>query len=208
MPRHQDQDDAQPRRKRSGKTGNGYSDSPSHSSSHDIPFRDADLDNGEIPVDELDTFVIPGTDERGIGEHTHMRLPPYIRRQIKIILTSNRFPYLNESALIRHAIVRHLYWLVDLRSSIPKHILPALAGMLEVCRDDEMRIQIEHVFERIDSRISFHLSRGDHGEVVRLLNLVKSRMQGVQPSAWQRQFWAHFNVKWAGYLSGEVNRMH
>ena len=154
MPRHQDQDDAQPRRKRSGKTGNGYSDSPSpsYSSSHDIPFRDADLDNGEIPVDELDTFVIPGTDERGIGEHTHMRLPPYIRRQIKIILTSNRFPYLNESALIRHAIVRHLYWLVDLRSSIPKHILPALAGMLEVCRDDEMRIQIEHVFERIDSR--------------------------------------------------------
>lgn len=174
---------------------------PDPSSTADIPFRDANTEIGEIPIDELDTFVIPGTDDRGVGEHIHLRLPPYVRRQIKIILGSNRFPYLTEAALIRHAIVRQLYWLVDLRHSIPKHILPALAGVLEVCRDDEMRIQVEHVFQKIDDRIHFHLSRGDHAEVIRLLNLVKSRMTGVQPSAWQRQFWEHFNQKWAGYLS-------
>jgi hypothetical protein len=184
---------ARPNRRRGG--------NQESSSTADIPFRDANTDIGEIPIDELDTFVIPGTDDRGVGEHVHLRLPPYVRRQIKIILGSNRFPYLTEAALIRHAIVRQLYWLVDLRNSIPKHILPALAGVLEVCRDDEMRIQVEHVFQKIDDRIHFHLSRGDHAEVIRLLNLVKSRMTGVQPSAWQRQFWEHFNQKWAGYLS-------
>jgi hypothetical protein len=197
--------DSQPRRSKRRQNGQGNGNgSHSHSASHEgIPFRDADTDAGEIPLDELDTFVIPGTDELGRGEHMQFRIPPYLRRQIKIILSSNRFPYLAESNFIRHAIVRHLYWLVELRNTIPKHMLPALAGVLEVCRDDEMRIYVEQVFERIDSRISFHLSRGDHGEVVRLLNLVKSRMSGVAQSAWQRQFWKHFNEKWSGYLTAE-----
>jgi hypothetical protein len=203
MPRHsEDHDPAPSGRKRRGKT-NGHGDDYSTS---EIPFRDADPDTGEIPIDELDTFVVPGTDERGVGEHIHLRVPPYLRRQVKIILASNRFPYLTEASFFRHAAVRHLYWLVGLRSSIPKYILPALAGMLEVCRDDEMRIQVEKVFQKIDERISFHLSRGDHSEVIRLLNLVKSRMQGVQPSAWQRQFWEHFDQKWAGYLSPGPDR--
>lgn len=156
---------------------------------------------GEVPIAELDTFIVPATDDRGVGEHMQLRMPPFVRRQIRVVLGSNRFPYLTEAALIRHAVVRHLYWLVQLRHSIPRHILPALAGVLEVCLDDEMRIQLEHVFQKIDERISFHLSRGDHGEVIRLLNLVKSRMMGVQPSAWQRQFWENFDRKWSGYLS-------
>ena len=187
-------DNDKPRTRRRKNSDDAYSAS-------DIPFRDADPDGSELPIEEIDNFVIPGTDDHGASEHIHMRLPPILRRQIKIIMASNRFPYLTESSFIRHAIVRHSYWLVSLRSSIPKHILPTLAAHLEVCRDDEMRIQIERVFIKIDERISFHLSRGDHSEVIRLLNLVKARMQGVQTSTWQRQFWDHFNTKWAGYLS-------
>ena len=166
----------------------------------DIPFRDADTTIGEVPLDELDTFVVPGTDDRGNGEHMQLRMPPFIRRQIKVVLSSGRFPYLTEASFIRHAVVRHLAWLVSIRHSIPKHIIPALAAMLEVYRDDEMRIQVEEVLEKIDRRISFHLGRGDHMEVVRLLNLVKGRMVGVQDSSWLRHFWDHFEQKWAGYL--------
>jgi len=188
-------EEERPKRKRKGAQtqDDGYA--------ADIPFRDADPETTEIPLAELDNFVIPGGDDRGASEHMHLRVPPILRRQIKIILASGRFPYLTEAAFIRHACVRHLYWLVSLRDSIPKHILPTLAAHLEVCREDEMRIQIERVFNKIDERISFHLSRGDHSEVIRLLNLVKNRMQGVQTSVWQRQFWSHFNLKWAGYLS-------
>jgi len=199
MPRtHEDGESPRGRRRYSSSSSSSSSSSGTY---QEIPFRDADPDTDETPLEELDTFVIPGADERGASEHIHMRLTPHLRRQIKIILNSNRFPYLTEASFLRHAAVRHLNWLVSLRYSIPKHILPALAMILEVCRDDEMRIQIEHVFQKIDERISFHLSRGDHSEVIRLLNLVKTRMTGVQPSTWQRQFWAHFNQKWAGYLA-------
>lgn len=199
MPRRGEDGESAPKRR--GRQSSHGGDS----TSSDIPFRDADLELGEIPVDELDTFVVPGSDERGAGEHVHLRMTPYLRRQLRIILTSNRFPYLNESALIRHAIVRHVTWLVSLRNSIPKHILPQLSAVLEVCRDDEMRIYLENVFEKIDQRITFHLSRGDHAEVIRLLNLVKARMSGVQPSTWQRRFWNTFNEKWAGYLASPGN---
>ena len=169
-------------------------------STSDIPFRDADTSIGEVPLDELDTFVVPGTDDRGNSEPMYLRMPPFVRRQIKVVISSGRFPYLTEASFIRHAVVRHLAWLVSIRHSIPKHIIPALASVIEVYRDDEMRIQVEEVLEKIDRRISFHLGRGDHMEVVRLLNLVKNRMTGVQDSSWLRQFWDHFEKKWAGYL--------
>ena len=165
-----------------------------------ISFTDAHTELGEIPLNELDQFVIAARDERGLSIHVNLYIPPYMERNIDVILRSGRFPYLRKSDLIRHAIYRHLYWLMGLRHSIPKHILPALDAVLEVCRDEEISTRMEEVFYKIDGRVSGHLSKGDHGEVVRMLNTIKSRMEGVKDSPWVRRYREHFSKQWEPYL--------
>lgn len=168
------------------------------------PFRDADTDIGETPLEELDTFVISATDEHGHGEHIHFKLPRYVLYSIKLLISSHRFPYLDTGYFFRHAAVRHIHWLIGLRESLPKHVRPALDAIMEVCRQDELKVSVERAFAKIEERAGFHLGRGDHGEAIRLLNLIKTKLEGVENSASQREVMKHFEQRWAPYLQGKT----
>ncbi len=172
----------------------------------EIPFRDADPDSGEKPLDDIDTFVVPARDERGASEPVTCHMPPYLVRFLDIVMRSNRFPYLRRTDFIRHAIYRHLKFLVSIRSSVPSHIVPALDAVSELCREDELRVRVEEVFGRLESRISFHMGRGDHMEAIRLLNLVKTRVIGIQDSNWKRVFMDDFWKRYGDYLHGVALR--
>jgi len=163
------------------------------SNRQDIPFRDAvpDID-GELALDNLDTFIIPARDEKGITQNISFHIPPYMERQIEIILRSGRFPYLNAGSVFRHSLVRHVRWLTEIRQSIPQHLFPSMEAILELCRDNEQRMRVEEVFESISKQISKHQARGDMGEALRLMNVIKMRVEKVYASAWQRRFWADF----------------
>ena len=195
-------DDSAPRSARKGSSGgNGHGSGGDRGNHTDIPFRDADPEIGEIPLDDLDTFVVPARDDKGISVPLNIRVPPYMERQIEIVVRSGRFPYLRASDFIRHAIYRHMHFTVGIRQSIPKHILPALDAMLEVCRDEEIRQTVEAAFEKIEIRVRHHSSRGDQAEVIRLLTFIKARIDLVEPSAWQRKFIGQFIERYAGHLN-------
>ena len=180
------------------------SSSSSHTDPQDerqVPYRDADPESGEIPLDELDTFIIRATDEKGTSVRQSLNMPPLMERDIAIIIRSGRFPYLRESDFIRHACVRHINWLSSIRQSLPKTMVPQLDVMMELCRDDEMRSRTEEVFTRIEQRVAHHLSRGDNGEVIRLVNLLKVKLEAVDvSSSWRRDFALEFNSRYAMYL--------
>lgn len=167
-------------------------DSKSSSNKQDIPFRDADPSTGELPLDELDTFIVPARDEKGITQSVSFRIPPYMERAIEIVLRSGRFPYLNLGSFFRHAGVRHVRFLTEIRASIPQHLLPSIETILEICRDNEMRIRVEEAFETITRQITSHRQRGDMMEALRLMSVVKNRIEKVHPSSWQRRFYTDF----------------
>lgn len=176
-------------------------------SNDSIPFRDADPTIGEIPLDELDTFVVAARDERGVSIQVTLHMPPYMERQIEVILRSGRFPYLRKADFIRHAIYRHIYWTVGIRHNIPKHILPGLDAVLEVCRDEEINMRMEEVFFKIDDRVNGHMAKGDHAEVIRMLNSIKNRMGEIGDSPWMRRYKAHFIARWGPYLMARAGEM-
>lgn len=170
-----------------------------HSSNSEIPYIEADPESGEIPLDELDTFVIPARDEKGIGVPVNLHIPPYLERQIEIVVSSRRFPYLRAADFIRHACVRHLAWLVGIRLSLPRHMTPTMSTVLDVFRDAEFEAQVEQAFGHMDRLVTAHINRGDKIEAIRLYVRIRSRLQEAAVCAWRDRFLREFDKKY-GYL--------
>jgi hypothetical protein len=170
----------------------------------EIPYIEAH--EGETPLDQIDTFIIPSRDERGGYSKVALNMTPYMYRQCQIIVHSRRFPYLEVSDLIRHAVYRHLRFCVSIRHTLPKHMIPALEAVMEVCRDNEFRLRVNEAFAEIDRQVKQCISRGDTPGAVRLINLLKSRLDGVSPSSELREFMNRLVYDY-GYVIGDNGKL-
>src|SRR5689334_19394135 len=176
---------------------------------HSVPFEDAHPELGEIPLDDIDTFVVPARDEKGAYTTVHLNFPPQMFRQMQIVVKSGRFPYLDVSDFIRHAAFRHLRFCVDIRQSIPRHVYTATEAIMEVCRDNELRLRVAAAFEEIDRQITGHMNRLEITDAIRLLTILKNRVDSIPSST--RQFVLRQGIlRRFGYIlehSGEVRPM-
>ena len=152
------------------------------SGNHSVPFQDANPELGEIPLDDIDTFVVPARDEKGAYTTIHFNIPPHMFRQLQIVVKSGRFPYLDVSDFVRHACMRHLRFCVDIRESIPGHVYTSTEALMEVCRDNELRLRISAAFEEIDRQITGHMNRLEIADAIRLLTILKNRVDVVPNS--------------------------
>jgi len=166
----------------------------------EIPFIDADIQSGEVPIDELDTFVIPARDDKGVGVSITLHVPPYLERQIEIAVASRRFPYLRAADFIRHACTRHLGWLASIRFSIPRHMIPTMATMFDALREEEFNSQSEMAWSSMDRLITAHLNRGDKIEAIRLYVRIRARLMEAAPCNWKERFMREFDKKYS-YLT-------
>jgi hypothetical protein len=153
----------------------------------DVPFRDAHPDTDEVPLSDLDTFLIPSRDDKGQSEPIHLTVPPIMRRHIDVIIHSHRFPYLRPSDFIRHAIYRHIRYCISIRASLSKHMLVALEAIMEDARDSEMRARVVGALRKIEERVNYHLENGDAGEAMRLISVMRTRTQGVADGHFSRE---------------------
>lgn len=172
-----------------------------HNTNSEIPYQDADPDQGEIPLDELDTFVIPARDDKGIGVPVTLHIPPYLERQIEIVVASRRFPYLRAADFIRHACTRHLAWLVGIRFSLPRHMHVTMSTVNDILRDEEFKHQVEQAFIKMDRMISDHINNGDKMEAIRLYVRVRSRVVESAQGLWQEKFLKQFDAKYSHLLA-------
>ncbi len=173
----------------------------------DIPFVDAHEDIGEVPVGQLDTFVYPARDDKGVSSHVQFNLPPVMERAVKIVLRSNRFPYLDTGSFLRHAAARHLLWLVSIRHSLPKSMVATLESINESCRDAEIRVQGEEALQRLGEVIDRLTREEEWQEATRLVAMTLKRIDDTEPSSRQRHFKRQFLQRFSRFLvsGAEVN---
>lgn len=184
-------------------------DSESGLGNHSVPYQDANLELGEVPLDDIDTFVIPARDEKGSYSTVHINVPPHMYRQMQIVVKSGRFPYLDVSDFVRHACFRQLHFCISIRQSISKHVYTATEALLEVCRDNELRLRVAAAFEEIDRQITGHMNRLEISDAIRLLTILKNRVDAVPPSTRQVTLRAGI-LRRFGYVlehNGEVRQM-
>lgn len=176
---------------------------------HSVPFVDANLELGEVPLDDIDTFVIPARDEKGAYSTVHINVPPHMFRQMQIVVKSGRFPYLDVSDFVRHACFRQLGFCIAIRQSISKHVYTATEALLEVCRDNELRLRVAAAFEEIDRQITGHMNRLEISDAIRLLTILKNRVDAV-PSSPRQATLRNGILRRFGYVlehNGEVRPM-
>lgn len=190
--------------------------SSSRSVPDDIDYRDADPEvmvpcptcgsmHAETPIEELDTFVIAGRDDRGAHMTVNISMPPSMVRAMQIIVRSLRFPYIDVAALVRHAVKRHLYWTTAQRNSIEKHILPSLESIMEVARDDDMRTRVEEALARTEAQIDRHMRAGESAEALKMLASIRAKLEGVQDSTWTRRFSTEIDHKYRDCFNANGN---
>lgn len=183
-----------------GKRGGHRKGHPENYIPEDIPFVDAHEDVGEVPLGQLDTFVYPARDDKGVSSHVQYNLPPFMERAIKIVLRSNRFPYLDMGSFMRHAAARHLLWLVSIRHSLPKSLVATLESINESCRDTEIRKQCEDALQQLGEVIARLTKDEEWQEAARLVGLTLKRIDSTEPSARQRNFKKQFLQKFGQFL--------
>jgi Arc/MetJ-type ribon-helix-helix transcriptional regulator len=174
-----------------------------HELHSEIPYIEADPEQGELPLDELDTFIIPARDEKGVSVPVNLHIPPYLERQVEIIVASRRFPYLRVSDFVRHAVTRHCGWLMDIRYSIPRHMASTLATVHDALRDEEFSLQVEQSFIRMDHILAGHINRGDKTEAIKLYVRVRSRIMEAAPCSWKDRYLKEFDSKYSYLLAVE-----
>lgn len=170
--------------------------------SFEVPYRDAQPGSSELPLDELDNFIVPGRDEHGAHQTVSFNAPPLLVHQIDVIVRSQLFPYINRESFIRHAAVRQMRWLQSIRpESLSQHIAPEMESILERCFQSQMRKKVQAAFEALRETILQAEHDGEWPEVLRLCYYVRERLSSVAPgSVWQQRAWRKFMGEFGGYM--------
>jgi len=167
-----------------------------------VDFKDADMEAGEVPLNELDNFFVPGRDEKGASQAITIHVPPYLARCLNVLVHSKRFPYVSLEELVRHAAVRHAFWLNAIRVTIQPQMMPMLDMVLEANKDAEFRIKAESAMRLIDGKIDYYMRANEVGEAVKLIGFIMHRVREVEGSAKQREFMRLCMMKYAPVMAG------
>jgi len=82
-------------------------------------------------------------------------------------------------------------------------------AMMEVARDNELRLRVAAAFEEIDRQITGHLNRLEIADAIRLLTILKNRVDMV-PSSPRQVALRNGIIRRFGYVlehSGEVRQL-
>ncbi len=154
----------------------------------------------------VEEFLCPGQDDRGTSHRLHFRVTPVTERALEVLRDSKRFPYKTVSDIVRHAVARHVAWLHQLETTIPKHFLAGLTAVDEVVRDSEIMTAVSETFRKLDANIQAHQSVGDDAEAIRVLSMARSQIAKIPDCRWKRNFLIQFSTKYAALLSGGIGK--
>lgn len=182
---------------------NSYSDNHESQGDYSVPYIDAKPGTSEVPLDELDNFIVPGRDEHGAHQPITVNCPPLLVHQVDIIVRSQLFPYINREAFVRHAMVRQCRWLQGIRpEQLQQHLSPAIEAILERCFQSQMRKKVAAAFEGLRETILQCENDGEWLEVLRLCYYVRDRLKAVDPaSVWQKRAWNKFIHEFGHYMN-------
>lgn len=156
-------------------------------------------------------YVIPASDTQGHSARHYCRTIPQMARQVEQIVASRTFPYRTKGDLIRHAIHRHVRWLLGQKPVVT--VSGQVDTILEIMRDEEMNADFVMVFDKLGQRISTYLSSGANGEAVRLVRMIQENIKAMPEGFWRdryekqiRERYGHLLKNQAKASLGEVER--
>jgi len=145
-------------------------------------------------------FRIGASDTKGHSARHWFRCIPMMARQVEQIIQSKKFPYRTKGDLLRHALHKHIRWLVDIEPMVT--VSGQVDAILEIMRDEEMNSDFALVFEKMGERINQHMASGSHREATRLLLTIKSCIDEMPEGFWQDRYQNKIKERFGNLLKG------
>ena len=150
---------------------------------------------------DTDKFCTSACDQKGHSEKLWVRVPPAVSRQIDVVLASGHFPYKTRSDATRHALERHLAWLVTLEP------IPSLIGQVEaaneIIRHQQFQQELVDMVANLSRAVDVCVSQGAVGEARRLVSAVKHQIMKMPDGYWRNRCLHELKAKFGHLLGGK-----
>lgn len=153
-------------------------------------------------------FRIPSKNLHNHHERCQFYTQPEHLNQVSVVLSSKIFPYRTRGDLIRHALIRHLRYLHDTAARLKKPIpsvMSAVDAIIEVMKEEEFRVELEQVVNRLAQLVSGMLSRGAEVEARKLVMKIKRFVRQMPDGYWRTRYVTEIDERF-GYLLDKVER--
>lgn len=155
----------------------------------------------EEQLRDPNAFIVPATDERGQSAKISCNVPPGLMRQIDIIMGPGcAFPYLTVSDLMRHALMRHLEFLVRVEPKYDQHFLSGVKTINRILNDANFKQQLEDVRSKTVAQINSHLEKGEISDAIRIIGEIRRETAKLASSAETRRWSEWFDREYGQYL--------
>jgi len=148
-----------------------------------------------------ESFIIPASDAKGHSVRQGFRCTPGHDRQMNIILSSRRFPYKTKPDLLRHAMDRHLKWLLTLDSSLPS-VMTQIGIITEILKDEEFHQEFRRIFDRMGDAVANYMSQGSNTEAQRIILQVIAQVKKMPEGYWRDRYLTEIKQRYGHLLQG------
>jgi len=76
---------------------------------------------------------------------------------------------------------------------------------MEICRDNESAMRMEHVFMTLHGQVNAHVERGEHAEARRLISTINQKLRDMPTSTWVTRFRERFGAQYGGWIGLKGN---
>jgi hypothetical protein len=145
-------------------------------------------------------FVIPAQDTKGHSERAYCRVPPGFLRDMKVIISSRRFPFRTMGDIQRLAIKLVIELLKELEP------IPSVSGQVDaiirIVRDEEFHQEFLGAFEQVGKTINRYMGEGQEPQARRMLVMVRDEIKQMPKGYWRTKYWKELNAKYAHLMRG------
>ena len=131
-------------------------------------------------------FRVPASDTKGHSARFWFRCIPIMARQVDQLVQAKKFPYRTKGDLLRHALHRHMQWLLTIEPMVT--VSGQVDAILEIMRDEEMSDDFSLVFEKMKERVSQHLASGSKREATRLVLTIQKCVTEMPGGFWKDKY--------------------
>lgn len=148
-----------------------------------------------------DEFFVPvsaGAEDLAVTQS--FRCTSKTDRQIDVILASKKFRYISRGDLLRHALHRHIAWLLRMEPEIPS-IMPAIETIRELTKQQADMAQYNKTIEDLQKTLDDMLLLGQREKVVALVNQTYYHASKIQDEVWRELYMKKIKDRYGAYLT-------
>jgi len=152
-----------------------------------------------------DEWCIPASDTKGHSMNPRFRMPEALYQMTHSILKSGYYPYKDVGYVVRHALLRHYFWLKnhpEYKDGVGSTIYNNLA-MVETCREEEYMEDLRCTIERMDEIVRKHRMNGNTDRARKFIKKQWTHTMRMTDEFWREEYQKEFERRFGDLVRRE-----